>query len=66
MQRRQDKPTVFARNGPAVLVSRYETLMDKGTLYGEDSRPYHMDAGSSVDIDGPLDLAIAELALAQR
>ena len=66
MQRRQDKPTVFARNGPAVLVSRYETLMDKGALYGEDSRPYPMDAGSSVDIDGPLDLAIAELALAQR
>ena len=63
--RRQDKPVVYARNGPAVLVSKYETIMGKGDLYGSDCRPYVMDQESSVDIDGELDLTIAELLLSR-
>lgn len=61
--RRQDKPVVYARNGPVVLVSRYKTLMEKNELYGEDCRPYHMDDKHSIDIDGPDDLAMAEIIL---
>ncbi len=61
--RRQDKPVVYARNGPAVMLSRFETLMNKNDLYGGDCRPYHMDASRSIDIDGPDELALAELIL---
>ncbi len=64
--RRQDKPVVYARNGPAVLVSSYDTLMTKNDLYGSDCWPYLMDAYDSIDIDSPVDLAIAEALLAQK
>lgn len=60
--RRQDKPRVYARNGPAVLVIRRETL-EQNTLYGEKTLPYEMDAASSVDIDSLDDLALAEFWL---
>ena len=36
--RRQDKPRVFARNGPAVLAVRAAVLA-AGSLYGDDCRP---------------------------
>lgn len=62
--RRQDKPTLFARNGPAVLVVRAKGLQERG-LYGGDVRGYEMTAADSVDIDGPLDLAVAEALLAR-
>ena len=39
--RRQDKPTLYARNGPAVLVVRAEVVAG-GSLYGDDCRPYPM------------------------
>ena len=61
--RRQDKPLVYARNGPAVLVSRYETLMEQADLYGRDCRPYFMDYRFSIDIDGKFELDIAEMIL---
>jgi len=60
--RRQDKPRVYARNGPAVLVIRRETL-EQNTLYGKKTLPYEMDAASSVDIDSLDDLALAEFWL---
>jgi CMP-N,N'-diacetyllegionaminic acid synthase len=61
--RRQDKPRVYARNGPAVLAMTYETLMLKGDLFGEDCRPYIMPEEVSVDIDKPFDLELASLLL---
>jgi CMP-N,N'-diacetyllegionaminic acid synthase len=64
-QRRQDKPLLYARNGPAVLVVRAETLRT-GSLYGDDSRPYEMDAASSVDIDSAVDLELAERLLGRN
>jgi CMP-N,N'-diacetyllegionaminic acid synthase len=62
--RRQDKPSLFARNGPAVLVVRSATLR-AGRLYGDTIRPLHMTWAESVDIDGPDDLALAEYLLSR-
>jgi CMP-N-acetylneuraminic acid synthetase len=60
--RRQDKPRVFARNGPAVLAVRVTTL-DRGSLYGEDCRALVMSAEESVDIDSAADLEYAEFLM---
>ena len=59
--RRQDKPVVYARNGPAVLALRPERLGDD--LYGGDCRPYVMELRYSIDVDGRFDLELAELLL---
>ena len=61
--RRQDKPRLFARNGPAVLVLRAAGLRARGDLYGGDCRAYLMDARSSLDVDDPLDLELADCLL---
>jgi CMP-N,N'-diacetyllegionaminic acid synthase len=58
---RQDKPVVYARNGPAVLALRPDRLGDD--LYAGDVRPYVMEARDSVDVDEPFDLRLAELLL---
>ena len=63
--RRQDKPRVFARNGPAVLVVRAGVL-NNGSLYGATSRPLVMTAEESLDIDTPWDLRLVESVLATR
>ena len=63
--RRQDKPRVLARNGPAVLAMRASTI-DGGSLYGGDCRPLLMGAEESIDIDTPWDLALAEWVLSKR
>jgi CMP-N-acetylneuraminic acid synthetase len=60
--RRQDKPRLFARNGPAVLAVR-SAVVKGGSLYGERSWPLCMQAEESVDIDGPADLEYAEFLL---
>ena len=64
--RRQDKPPVYARNGPAVLVVRREVLLQKNSLYGDDCRPLVMDERSSVDVDDSLDLEFVEFLLTRR
>ena len=61
--RRQDKPIVFARNGPAVLITKTATLR-AGSLYGEVCVGYAMPRERSIDIDEPVDLVIAEALLA--
>lgn len=58
--RRQDKPVVYARNGPAVLLVRTSTLMEQDTLYGDNVQPYFMSELESFDVDGPDDLVIIE------
>jgi CMP-N-acetylneuraminic acid synthetase len=60
--RRQDKTTLYARNGPAVLAVRSAGLAARG-LYGGDLRAYVMDARSSLDVDAPFDLEVADLLL---
>jgi CMP-N,N'-diacetyllegionaminic acid synthase len=64
--RRQNLPPLYARNGPAVLVTRVATLMAGNSFYGARVAPYEMDRRSSLDIDDRDDLALAEALLAQR
>jgi CMP-N-acetylneuraminic acid synthetase len=63
--RRQDKPVLYARNGPAVLVTRARVLAS-GRLYGDDTRPYVMSREDSIDIDDRFDLEMLEALLARR
>lgn len=63
--RRQDKPLVYARNGPAVLVIRRDTL-DKSGLYGDDVRGFVMSERDSIDIDTQEDLLLAAFWLQHR
>ncbi len=60
--RRQDKPRVYARNGPAVLAVRAEVL-ERGSLYGDDCRPFVMSAADSLDIDSADDVRLIERTL---
>lgn len=63
--RRQDKPTLFARNGPAVLALR-PAILGSASLYGGDTRAIVMSAADSVDIDTAWDLELASLLLERR
>ncbi len=63
--RRQEKSRLYARNGPAVLVIRRK-VVEEGRLYGEAIRPLKMNLVDSIDIDEPLDLALAEFWLSHR
>lgn len=64
--RRQDKPQLFARNGPAVVAVRTAVLRDQRALYGADTRALVMPRADSIDIDDRFDLEVAELLLAAR
>jgi len=61
---RQEKPLVYARNGPAILALRADRL--GADLYGGDCRAYVMEQRDSIDVDDPFDLELAELLLAAR
>jgi CMP-N-acetylneuraminic acid synthetase len=64
--RRQDKPLLFARNGPAVVAVRTRIVMDARTLYGADTRGLVMPREESFDIDDAFDLEVAERLMASR
>jgi CMP-N,N'-diacetyllegionaminic acid synthase len=59
---RQEKPLVYARNGPAILALRPDRI--GADLYGGHCRAYVMEQRDSVDVDEPFDLELAELLLA--
>jgi CMP-N-acetylneuraminic acid synthetase len=59
--RRQDKQTLYARNGPAVLALRADRVGDD--LYAGDLRAYVMRARDSLDVDGPFELELADALL---
>lgn len=61
--RRQDKPLLFARNGPAVLAVRTSVVTDQRSLYGTDVRGLVMTRAESFDIDDAFDLEVAELLM---
>jgi CMP-N-acetylneuraminic acid synthetase len=61
--RRQEVPDLYARNGPAVLVTRVQIVMERGSFYGPRVVPYLMDEAASVDIDTPFDLELASFLL---
>jgi CMP-N,N'-diacetyllegionaminic acid synthase len=62
--RRQEKPVLYARNGPAVLALHAARI--GADLYGADCRPYPMHQRDSVDVDEAFDLELAEFLLARR
>lgn len=64
--RRQDKPMLFARNGPAVVAVRTRVVLDQRTLYGADTRGLVMSREDSFDIDDKFDLKVAELLMASH
>ena len=64
--RRQDKPLLFARNGPAVVAVRTPVVIDGHTLYGPDTRGLVMPREESFDIDDAFDLEVAERLMASR
>jgi CMP-N,N'-diacetyllegionaminic acid synthase len=59
--RRQDKPVLYARNGPGVLALRPGRLGDD--LYTGDCRPYVMSTRDSLDVDGTFELELAGFLL---
>lgn len=63
--RRQDKPALFARNGPAVLVTSAAALQE-GSLYGATSLGFKMPREASVDVDDAFDLMVAECLLRRK
>jgi CMP-N-acetylneuraminic acid synthetase len=63
--RRQDKHDhFFARNGPAILVNRKETIL-KGFLYGSSIGFYEMNKLNSLDVDDWLDLSLVRAMVVQ-
>ncbi len=63
---RQELPTLYARNGPAILAFRTEPFLRTGSFYGRRCLPYVMPEERSIDIDTPFDFMLAELLIANR
>lgn len=64
IMRRQDKPQEWCRNGAAIYITRTDSL--KKFIWGGKTLGYEMDKISSIDIDDPEDLKIAEALLMHR
>ncbi len=64
--RRQDKPRLFARNGPAVVAVRTPVLVARRTLYGPDTRGLVDVARGFARHRRRFDLEMAELLMAAR
>ena len=60
--RRQDLESCYLRNGGIYSMKR-NTLINKVTRHGKDSRPYIMNEMHSVNIDSIVDLKLAEVLI---
>jgi len=65
MRPRQVLPPVFRRAG-SVYASRRRVVMEQQTLVGDPCGAVIVPPETAVDIDGPLDLALARLILANQ
>lgn len=63
--RRQDLPEVYQLNG-AIYAVKTNVLVEKKSIYGDDTRAYIMPAERSIDIDNMLDWRLAEILLKER
>ncbi len=64
--RRQDyQPPAYMRNG-AIYLTRRDTLLEGGSIWGDAIRPYVMPEERSVSIDNELDMKLVELILGER
>jgi len=57
---REGLPKLFARNGPAILITKTSVIKEKKTLYGKKVIPYLMSKIESFDIDDLEDWKIVE------
>ena len=57
---RQQKEKYLARNGAAIYISSYDSILKNKSFYGEKTIPYFMSKINSIDIDDKEDLIIAE------
>lgn len=64
--RRQDKPKMYARNGPAVLALRRDSFLKHQNFYEGDVHPFVMSPEESIDIDTPFDFELAEYFLQKK
>lgn len=63
--RRQNFPTLYARNGPAILAARVPVLIQFKSFYGNRVKPYIMLERDSIDVDNRFDLKMAEWVLGE-
>lgn len=63
---RQEKPRLYARNGPAVYAAYVDSLRARGDLYGGATIGYEMSPLHSVDVDDADDLTLCEGLLRAR
>jgi CMP-N-acetylneuraminic acid synthetase len=64
-QGRQSLPPAYAENG-AIYLARREVLLDDRTWHTKNTYPYVMSPESSLDIDTPWDLYLANLVLNEK
>jgi len=64
--RRQNMPILYARNGPAILVSSGSVIKKCNGFYGDTILPFIMEEEDSIDIDNTFDLQLAECMLNSR
>jgi CMP-N,N'-diacetyllegionaminic acid synthase len=64
--RRQALPVLYARNGPAVLASKVDVILESKSFYGARVAPYLMTEEESLDIDSKFDLWLAEQLISRR
>lgn len=59
MQRRQDLPPVYIRNG-AIFATRRNVVMEQNSMLGKISRPYVMPESRSANVDTKFDFLVVE------
>lgn len=57
---RHFKPKYYARNGPAILITKINFLLSEKAFYSKKNGFYLMSQLTSIDIDTPEDLKVAE------
>ena len=61
LQRRQDLPPVYIRNG--AIFARREVVMEKNSFLGKVSRPYLMPESRSANVDTKFDFLVVEVMM---
>jgi CMP-N-acetylneuraminic acid synthetase len=62
MQRRQDLPPVYIRNG-AIFATRRNVVMEQNSMLGKVSRPYVMPESRSANVDTKFDFLVVEVMM---
>lgn len=62
MQRRQDLPPVYIRNG-AIFATKRSVVMEQNSMLGKISRPYVMPESRSANVDTKFDFLVVEVMM---